>query len=516
MTFKPHGKHLIAGQWVDTQDYFLSSPASGSAHSYSKGRIEDVKVAVQAAEDAFNVYNEKNRLDRAKFLNTIADEIDARADAITAIGTSETGLPEARLQGERGRTCGQLRMFAEHILDGMYLDRRFDSPLPNRQPLPRADLKMMQVPIGPVAVFGASNFPLAFSTAGGDTASALAAGCPVVVKGHPAHPGTGEIVAEAIHAAIEKCDMPAGVFSLIQDSGENFAMGEALVTHPLIKAVGFTGSLRGGRALYDLCAQRPEPIPFFGELGSINPMFLYPNALAKRAGELAQGWANSLCMGAGQFCTNPGVAVVMAGSEADEFVTKTSAALSYVPTQTMLTDGIAEAYRADQQRIAASDNTQEILATECQDRSATPYLYTTTAQQWLADERLSHEVFGPLGIVVVADSLAEFEQIAQQLEGQLTVTLHVEDADHDDAKRLMPTLVRKAGRVLANSFPTGVEVCDSIVHGGPYPASTNFGATSVGSLAIRRFLRPVCYQDIPSALLPEDLMFAPLMDDDFM
>ena len=308
MTFEPHGKHLIAGDWVAGDMTFQSSPAHGTAHSFSVGTPEMVDDAVKAAEAAFWTYGYSTRQERADFLNAIADEIEARAEAITQIGSEETGLPEARLQGERGRTTGQLRLFAQHILDGAYLDRRHDQALPDRAPLPRPDLRLMQRPIGPVAVFGASNFPLAFSVAGGDTASALAAGCPVVVKGHSAHPGTGEIVAEAIHAAVQKCNLHPGVFSLIQ--GGKRDVGTALVTHPLIKAVGFTGSLGGGRALFDLCAQRPEPIPFFGELGSVNPMFILPTA-GNRAAEIGKGWAASLTMGAGQFCTNPGIAVVL-------------------------------------------------------------------------------------------------------------------------------------------------------------------------------------------------------------
>lgn len=505
MPFIPHGKHLIAGQWIESEQTFTSSPAHGEAHTFYSGSAALVDQAVQAAEAAFYEFSGKTRQERAEFLNAIADEIDARGDAITAIGTSETGLPEARLQGERGRTCGQLRMFAQHILDGDYLDRRHDDALPDRQPLPRADLRLMQRPIGPVAVFGASNFPLAFSTAGGDTASALAAGCPVVVKGHPAHPGTAEIVAEALQAAVERCGMPAGVISVIQDSGASFEVGQTLVEHPLIKAVGFTGSLRGGRALYDLCAARPEPIPFFGELGSINPMFLFPNAVDSRGDELAAGWAGSLTMGAGQFCTNPGVAVLLAGPQADSFVAKANETLQSVPAQIMLTDGIAQAYRQGQQRIAGMSDVREVLATECDGRTATPYLYATTAGEWLENGDLAHEVFGPLGIVVLASTMQEMLQVAKGLEGQLTCTLHLDDADVIEAQQFMPVLECKAGRILANAFPTGVEVCDSMVHGGPYPASTNFGATSVGTMAIRRFLRPVCYQDIPDMLLPKDL-----------
>ncbi|TDR14114.1 aldehyde dehydrogenase (NADP(+)) [Marinomonas communis] len=504
MTFTPHGKHLIAGQWVSSAQQFSSSPAHGDDFSFSVGSVDLVDQAVQAAESAFYKFSATSRAERAAFLNTIAEEIEARAEAVTEIGTSETGLPAARLEGERGRTCGQLRLFAQHILDGEYLDRRHDQALPERQPLPRADLRLMQRPIGPVAVFGASNFPLAFSTAGGDTASALAAGCPVVVKGHSAHPGTGEIIAEAIHAAIQKCDMPAGVFSLIQ--GGNREVGSALVQHPLIKAVGFTGSLAGGRALFDLCAARPEPIPFFGELGSVNPMFLFENAISNRGEALAKGWAGSLTMGAGQFCTNPGIAVLVKGEAAEKFVTTAKEALASVPAQTMLTDGIADAYRSGQKRIAESAGVREVLATSCDLRDATPYLYQTTAKEWLANEALAEEVFGPLGVIVIAEDQAEMLAIASSLEGQLTCTLHLDDADIDSAKRFMPILERKAGRVLANAFPTGVEVCDSMVHGGPYPASTNFGATSVGTMAIRRFLRPVCFQDIPAALLPQDLV----------
>lgn len=503
MTFKPHGKHLIAGKWLATEDTFASDPARGPAYDFSVGSPALVDEAAQAAEEAFLSYGYSSRADRAAFLNTIADEIEARADEITEIGTSETGLPEARLQGERGRTTGQLRLFAEHILKGDYLDRRHDAALPNRQPLPRPDLRMMQRPIGPVAVFGASNFPLAFSTAGGDTAAALAAGCPVVVKGHGAHPGTGEIVAEAIHAAIGKCGVHKGVFSLVQ--GGNRQVGQALVQHPLIRAVGFTGSLAGGRALFDLCAQRPEPIPFFGELGSVNPMFLLPEALSARGPAIGEGWAGSLAMGAGQFCTNPGIAIVIDGPEADGFTGAAKAALSNTGAQVMLTDGIARAYRDGRDRIAATSGVQEVLSSTCDQRNATPYLYETDGRTWLANEELGEEVFGPLGLVVRVANLAEMEEVAASLHGQLTCTLHMDDGDTDAARRLLPVLERKAGRILANGFPTGVEVCDSMVHGGPYPASTNFGATSVGTLSIRRFLRPVCYQGLPDPILPEDL-----------
>jgi NADP-dependent aldehyde dehydrogenase len=497
------GKHYLAGHWVSGDTRFMSAPAFGPAREFSAGTPAMVDTAVQAAEAAFESYGYSSRAERAALLRRIADEIDARGDAITEMGCQETGLPPARLIGERGRTVGQLRLFAQHIESGDYLDRKYDAALPDRAPLPRPDLRLMQRPIGPVAVFGASNFPLAFSVAGGDTAAALAAGCPVVVKGHEAHPGTAELVAQAIEAACKACDVHPGLFSLIQ--GGSRELGQALVQHPLIRAVGFTGSLGGGRALFDLCAQRPEPIPFFGELGSVNPMFLLPQALSARGAALAAGWAGALTMGAGQFCTNPGLAIVMAGPDADAFVAEATQALAAVATQTMLTDGIADAYRSGARRLQQSDGVRDLLVSSCDLREARPYLFETTGKAWLANEALGEEVFGPLGLVVRVADFDEMLALARALQGQLTCTLQLDSADTVQAQRLLPVLERKAGRVLANGFPTGVEVSDTMVHGGPYPASTNFGATSVGTMSIRRFLRPVCYQNIPLDILPEDL-----------
>ncbi|MDX2386474.1 aldehyde dehydrogenase family protein [Sinorhizobium medicae] len=504
MVFTPKGKHLVAGEWLDGAGTFASAPAHGPAHDFAVGTVELVNRACDAAEEAFWSYGYSSRKERAAFLRAIADEIEARAEAITDIGSQETGLPEARLNGERGRTTGQLRLFADHIEKGDYLDRHVDAALPDRQPAPRQEIRLIQRPVGPVAVFGASNFPLAFSTAGGDTAAALAAGCPVVVKGHSAHPGTGEIVAEAIDAAIRKTGVHPGVFSLIQGGSRD--VGHALVQHPNIKAVGFTGSLAGGRALFDLCAARPEPIPFFGELGSVNPMFLLPEALKARAEALGQGWAGSLTMGAGQFCTNPGIAVVIEGTDADRFTTTAAEALAKVAPQTMLTDGIAKAYRDGQERFATRNAVKPLLATESSGRDASPNLFETTGEQFLSDHALGEEVFGPLGLVVRVGSPAEMEELARGFAGQLTATIHMDAGDLETARRLRPVLERKAGRVLVNGFPTGVEVVDSMVHGGPYPASTNFGATSVGTMSIRRFLRPVAYQNMPEDLLPEDFL----------
>ncbi|NIZ13817.1 aldehyde dehydrogenase (NADP(+)) [Phaeobacter sp. HF9A] len=500
MTYQPHGKHLIAGNWVESPETFASQPVTGEPMTVCAGGPAEVDQAVKAAEAAFLTYGWTSREQRAAFLEAIADEIEARGADITRLGTAETGLPEARLEGERGRTTGQLRLFAAHIRDGAYLDERHDPALPDRAPLPRPDLKMVQRPIGPVAVFGASNFPLAFSTAGGDTAAALAAGCPVVVKGHPAHPATGEIVADAIKAAIETCGLPAGVFSLVQ--GISHDLGGALVKHPLIRAVGFTGSLGAGRALFDLCAARPDPIPFYGELGSINPMFLMPEALAARGAELGTGWAGSLTMGVGQFCTNPGLVIAQKGADLEAFVAAAKDALAEAGASVMLTEGIAEAYRKGQSEIAEIASVQEVLSSSCAARTATPAVYRVSAADWMANEALSEEVFGPLGLIVEAESLDQMLELARGLKGQLTATLQMDAGDTDAARSFVPVLERKAGRLLVNGFPTGVEVADAMVHGGPYPASTNFGATSVGTMAVRRFLRPVCYQNMPDALLP--------------
>ena len=462
--------------------------------------LDTVDLHVQAAEDAFWSFGCSDRTLRARFLHSIADHIEASGDEIVSTCQKETALPEVRLRGELGRTTSQLRLFAEHILANGFLDLRHDKAMPDRAPLPRPELFMMQRPIGPVAVFGASNFPLAFSAAGGDTASALAAGCPVVVRGHEAHPETTTLVAKAVEKAVSENGLHPGVFSVVQGGGH--ATGAALVSHPLIRAVGFTGSLRGGRALFDLCAARPDPIPFFGELGSINPVFILEHALAARGDEVANGWAASLTMGVGQFCTNPGVTVLPSGDAAEAFVATTRKALTKVDAQPMLTEGIAAAFLEGRDLIANALGVKTEVSIKATGRDAAPSLFVTDAQTWLTNETLSEEVFGPLGIVVIADTTDDIRQIAQGLKGQLTCTLMMDEGDTPLASSLLPVLERKAGRVLANGFPTGVEVCDAMVHGGPYPASTNFGATSVGTLSIRRFTRPVCYQNLPENLRP--------------
>lgn len=497
------GKNLIDGEWISGDGTFQSLPADGPSHSFSEASEADVDRACQAAEAAFAAYSATSREERAAFLHKIADEIEARGDALTEAGTQETALPAARLQGERGRTTGQLRLFADYILKGDYLDKRHDEALPDRQPLPRPELYMVQRAVGPVAVFGASNFPLAFSTAGGDTASALAAGCPVVVKGHPAHPATGEIVAQAIDAAVKACGLPSGTFGFLQ--GTTHALGQGLVQHPLIKAVGFTGSLRGGRALFDLCATRPEPIPFFGELGSVNPVFLLPEAMAQRAAAIGEGWAGSLTMGVGQFCTNPGIVVVKAGAECEAFTAAALKALDAVGPQTMLTDGIAAACRSGQEHLGSQVGVETLFTGTGEGRAAAPSVFKTGAETFLSNEALQEEVFGPVGLIVTVADDDEMRKVAASFGGQLTVTLQMEDGDLAVAQSLLPIVERVAGRILVNGFPTGVEVAEAMVHGGPYPASTNFGATSVGTMAIRRWLRPVCYQNLSEALLPADL-----------
>jgi len=492
------GYSLIAGEWLAGEGTFQSEPATGEAKTFSTGSVDLVNKACAAAEDAFWSFAYSSREDRAHFLDRIAEEIDVRGDAITEIGSAETGLAAARLEGERGRTTGQLRFFAEHIRKGEYLDLRHDEALPERQPLPRPDLKMAQRPIGPVAVFGASNFPLAFSTAGGDTAAALAAGCPVVVKGHSAHPGTGEIVAEAVDAARKSCNLHPGVFSYVQGGGR--IVGSTLVRNEYIKAVGFTGSLGGGRALFDLCAARPEPIPFFGELGSVNPLFVLPEALAARGAEIGSNWAGSLTMGAGQFCTNPGLVLLSSGEDAVAFINSATDALNAAGEQTMLTSGIAQAYHSGQAQVAATEGVTTHVAETTSGRRSRAAFHVVTAAAFAENPNLAHEVFGPMGIAVLVEDPKDYVEIAKSFEGQLTATVHMDSGDADLANDLLPVLERKAGRLLFNGFPTGVEVADSMVHGGPYPASTNFGATSVGTLSIRRFLRPVCYQNMPDCI----------------
>jgi len=493
------GKHLIAGEWLGSEHTFRSEPHQGMGREYAQGRVSDINAAVEHAKEAFRTYSQQDVVARAALLNLIATELERSQSEIITVCCEETGLAGNRVDGEFTRTVNQVRYFAEHISREKHLNIISDDALPDRTPLPRPALRMVQRPIGPVAVFGASNFPLAFSTAGGDVIAALAAGCPVVVKGHSAHPGTADCVAQCIDRAIKQTAIHAGVFSQVQS--DSFDAGQALVSHPQIKAVGFTGSTSGGRFLYNLCAARPEPIPFFGELGSINPVFILPEALQKNTLPLAKDWLASLSVGAGQLCTNPGVLLMTASAAAEQFVVQVKDELRAMPEQVMLSDGIAQAFRHGHDRIRDSVESVVVAQSQCQRRRVTPGVYRVSAQAWMQNDFLAEEVFGPLGIIVVADSTMELLSIADSLHGQLTCTVHMEASDKVLAQQLLDIVEHKAGRIIANGFPTGVEVCDAMVHGGPYPASTNFGASSVGSIAIQRFLRPVCYQNMPVGFL---------------
>nr|WP_245196706.1 aldehyde dehydrogenase (NADP(+)) [Sphingomonas jejuensis] len=477
-------------------------PASGQTLDpvYRGATRDQLDRACALADDAFDSYRETAPDVRAAFLEAIADNIMALGDALIERAMAETGLPRPRLEGERGRTCGQLKLFAQVVRDGRHLDVRIDPALPDRQPQPRPDLRLRKIAIGPVAVFGASNFPLAFSVAGGDTASALAAGCPVVAKAHPAHPGTSELVGRAVRDAVAGAGLPEGVFSLVMDTG--YEIGGALVTDPRIKAVGFTGSRRGGLALWRMAQDRPEPIPFYGEMSSINPVLLLPEALGARADAIARGFVQSLALGAGQFCTNPGLVLALAGEPLDRFVSTAAEALSALPAATMLTPGIADAYRAGVAAIAKSDAVETVArGQEGHAHSCQAALFVTDAPRFLAEHALQDEIFGAASLVVRCADLHEMRAVIDALEGQLTAAIHMDAGDHDAARTLLPRLERRVGRILVNGFGTGVEVAHAMVHGGPFPATSDPRTTSVGSLAIDRFLRPVAYQDLPDDLL---------------
>jgi len=494
-----NGKHLLAGEWIGSSQTFRSEPSRGIGREYAQGDEAIVNKAVELAEAAFQSFSRTDARVRSELLNQIASQLDDNKTEIIDICCEETGLVHDRISGEFARTVNQLRYFANYILKDDYLDLRHETALPDRTPLPRPELRMIQRPIGPVVVFGASNFPLAFSTAGGDTVAALAAGCPVVVKAHSAHPGTSDIVAQCIDAAIKNSGVDAGVFSQIQSN--TFDAGQALVQHPAVKAVGFTGSTGGGRFLFNLCAARTEPIPFYGELGSINPVFVLPGALQRSTEDIARQWVASLTFGAGQMCTNPGLLVLPPASEVDRFIDCVENELRDATEQVMLSDSIAQAYREGHDRIRSCSDTVMIKQAHCQRRRVTPAVFKTSVSAWLSNEFLSEEVFGPLGQLAVADSIDEMLMLAKSLEGQLTCSMHMDTNDTELATQLLDIVEHKAGRIIVNGFPTGVEVSDAMVHGGPYPASTNFGASSVGSHSIRRFLRPVCFQNVPQSIL---------------
>lgn len=463
----------------------------------------DLDAATKLAWDAFFAYRDSDLEARAAFLEKAGENILAIGDILIERAMAESGLPRGRLEGERMRTVNQLRLFAGVLRDGSFQEIRHDAADAGRTP-PKPDLYLRKVALGPVAVFGASNFPLAFSVAGGDTASALAAGCPVVVKAHPAHPGTSELVARAMQQAVIDCAMPEGTFSMLHDSG--YEIGGALVADPRIRAVGFTGSRKAGLALAEIAAKRDVPIPVYAEMSAINPVLLFPEALAERGADIGKAFAGSLTLGAGQFCTNPGLLLAVAGAGLEAFKDAAVAALKEAAAQTMLTPGICKAYRDGVAKLvgnaAVTQLAEGLEGTDHQGRAA---LFETSAKAFIADHSLQNEIFGAAGLLVVCEDLAELETVIDHLEGQLTAALHISEGDHPAAAKLLPKLEMLAGRLLVNGFGTGVEVSPAMIHGGPYPSTSDGRTTSVGTLAIDRFVRPVCYQDLPKALLPKVL-----------
>ncbi|MDI1336009.1 MAG: aldehyde dehydrogenase (NADP(+)) [Lacunisphaera sp.] len=476
--------------------------------TFQSATTEDVDRAVQLAAAAAPAWARLSGPDRGKFLAAIADKLEARSDILVARALQETGLPEARLKGEVARTAGQLRLYGATAARGDWLDARIETARPDRQPLPKPDHRSLLRPLGPVVVFGSSNFPFAYSVAGGDTASAFAAGCPVIVKAHPAHPGTSEMVGRLILHAVRECGLPEGTFSLLFDAG--FEVGQALVQHPLVKGVGFTGSLKGGRALTDLAAARPEPIPVYAEMGSINPVFILPGAIAERAAGLVEGLYASSTVGVGQFCTNPGLIVLERSPAAAQFVKDLATRLAATVEGVMLTPGIRKNFVASTTarahlpgvKVLAQGNAMSMC-------SAAPVWFETDAQTFLGNHALSEEIFGPSSVVVMCQNRAEMLAVAHELEGTLTATLHAGAAEAPAQGELVDVLAAKAGRVILNGYPTGLEVSPAQVHGGPYPATSDGGrSTSVGTRALYRWTRLVCYQGFSDDLLPPELQNA--------
>jgi len=474
------------------------------------GSPADVDAACVLADAAFEPYRAMPLEQRAAFLEAIAQGIVDLGDTLVERVMAESGLPRPRVEGERGRTAGQLRLFAGLVREGRWLAATIDPSLPERKPVPKPDLRVQKIPLGPVAVFGASNFPLAFSVAGGDTASALAAGCPVVAKSHPSHLGTSELVGRVIQKAVADCGLPAGVFSLLVDNASN-SVAEALVQHPAIQAVGFTGSRRVGRILVALAAGRVVPIPVYAEMSSINPVFLLPSALAERAETVARGLIDSVTLGTGQFCTKPGIVIGVGGPDFKRFRAAAEAALAAKPATMMLNPGIHRAYAHGTDNWVRDPGVNSLAAgavPEACSCAGQPMLFDTTGHYFLHYPNLLEEVFGPAALLVECSSTEELIAVAQHIDGQLTATLHLTEADAALAAKLVTILERKAGRILCNGFPTGVEVTYAMVHGGPSPATSDSRVTSVGAMAMERFLRPVCYQDFPAGLLPGALQDA--------
>ena len=472
---------------------------------FTEATSDEINEAVSLARKAHKEFSTMPGERKAEFLNAIADEILALGDELIQIYCSETGLPEGRAMGERGRTVGQLRSFAQLVQEGSWVEATIDTAIPDRKPLPKSDLRKMFTSLGPVVVFGASNFPLAYSTAGGDTAAALAAGCPVLVKSHPMHAGTGELVASAIGKAAIKTKMPDGVFSNLNSSG--IEVGVSLVKHPDVKAVGFTGSIRGGRALFDLAAKREEPIPVFAEMGSVNPVLIMPRALQKRSETLAKTYAGSITLGSGQFCTNPGLILGIKNDSLTTFISQLSNEILKIEPSCMLHPNIVSAYDSNKNKAVVQEGilVSAEYATEIKDNYAKPTVTTIDGEDFLRNPSLHQEVFGPYSIVVQCKDEQQMHEIISGLEGQLTGTIIAEESELPAYSLIISALQNRVGRLIYNGVPTGVEVCPAMHHGGPYPASTDSRFSAVGIHAIKRWVRPISYQDWPNQLLPIEL-----------
>ncbi len=505
-----HGKNFIGSELSASGEaaIFGYDPRQGQKldPGFHEATSEEIDRALELASQAFPVLKDASSENIAGLLESIASEIEALGDRLIEQASTESGLPKERLTGERGRTVGQLRLFASLVKEGSFVDARIDTAMPDRKPLPKPDLRRMLIPIGPVAVFGASNFPLAFSVAGGDTASALAAKNPVVVKAHPAHPGTSELVASAIAKAVQKAGLPQGTFSMLHAA--NPEVSQLLVKHPKTKAVAFTGSERAGRAIFNTAAQRPEPIPAYVEMGSNNPVFVLPGALQSSFDSIVQGLFASINLGVGQFCTSPGVVV---GSESERFQAfgeKLEELFRTGAPGTMLTPAISKGFgqnveqRSKTEGVAAVRSSATSSATKTE---VTPVLFRTEADVWLKNELLAAEIFGPSAVLVRSRSKEELLRLAAGWHGTLTATIFGTPEDLKENKELISILEQKAGRLIFNGFPTGVEVTHAMHHGGPYPATGDAKFTSVGTAAIFRFLRPVCFQSFPDESLPAEL-----------
>jgi alpha-ketoglutaric semialdehyde dehydrogenase len=505
------GKNIIASEYIDRNEKSFSAiaPSTGAEleGAFFNASEKDVNEALSAATEAHLVYKNVSKQSKSAFLRAIATEIELISDALVNRASAESGLPVARLQGEIGRTTSQLRLFANLVEEGSWVNAIIDLAQPERKPFPKSDVRRMMVPLGPVVVFGASNFPLAFSVAGGDTASALAAGCSVIVKAHPAHPGTSALVGGAIARAVEKTGMPPGIFSMLFDDG--YSVGSQLVAHPEVKAVCFTGSYHGGMALVKIAQERKQPIPVFAEMGSINPVVLLPRALDDSAEAIATSFAGSITLGAGQFCTNPGLLLAVQSDSLQKFMDKLSILISEIPSATMLTPGIFNNYHEHLQSILLGEEIKVlgrsvVLNGEALNQSMA-CIVKASAATFLRSPHLQEEIFGPYSLLVVAENLAQLQEVAEMLQGQLTVTIMAAENELSEHKALINRLTDITGRIILNGVPTGVEVCAAMQHGGPFPATNDSRFTSVGSTAVYRFVRPLAWQDWDNELLPDEL-----------